>query len=104
MNRFRTILLLLVALIVLSGCRVEWTSSTGKVEKEEQEFTLDLFNDLEKGMTYPEVVDVIGQPGVPEGEEDTGENDSVYRWEEDEKMVIISFQRGRLTMKEQFGL
>ena len=55
-------------------------------------------------MTYPEVVDVIGQPGIPEGEEDNGENDSVYRWEEDEKMVIISFQRGRLTMKEQFGL
>ncbi|MEW4305930.1 hypothetical protein [Rossellomorea marisflavi] len=55
MNRFRTIPFLLVALIVLSGCRVEWASSTGKME-------------------------------------------------EDEKMVIISFQRGRLTMKEQFGL
>lgn len=104
MNRFKTIPLLMAALIVLSGCRVEWSSSTSKMEEEEQGFTLDLFNDLEKGMTYPEVVDVIGQPGVPEGEEDNGENDSVYRWEEDEKMVIISFQRGRLTMKEQFGL
>ncbi|VXC30519.1 conserved hypothetical protein [Bacillus sp. 349Y] len=104
MNRFRTIAFFLAALIILSGCRVEWTSSNGKVEKEEQGFTLDLFNNLEKGMTYPEVVDVIGQPGIPEGEEDNGGNDSVYRWEEDEKMVIISFQRGRLIMKEQFGL
>ncbi|KMK94925.1 hypothetical protein [Rossellomorea marisflavi] len=104
MNRFRTIAFFLAALIILSGCRVEWSSSTGKVEEEEQGFTLDLYNNLEKGMTYPEVVEVMGQPGVPEGEEDNGENDSVYRWEEEEKMVIISFQRGRLIMKEQFGL
>ncbi|MGX1265560.1 outer membrane protein assembly factor BamE (lipoprotein component of BamABCDE complex) [Rossellomorea marisflavi] len=104
MNRFRTIPLLMAALIILSGCRVEWSSSISKVEEEEKGFTLDLFSNLEKGMTYPEVVDVIGQPGIPEGEEDNGENDSVYRWEEDEKMVVISFQRGRLTMKEQFGL
>ncbi|MEW4327209.1 hypothetical protein Q0N12_11090 [Rossellomorea marisflavi] len=55
MNRFRTLPFLLAALIILSGCRVEWSSSTSKVEEEE-------------------------------------------------KMVIISFQRGRLTMKEQFGL
>ncbi|MEW5571393.1 hypothetical protein [Rossellomorea marisflavi] len=104
MNRFRTIAFFLAALIILSGCRVEWSSSTGKVEEEEQGFTLDLYNNLQKGMTYPEVVEVMGQPGVPEGEEDNGENDSVYRWEEEEKMVIISFQRGRLIMKEQFGL
>ncbi|WP_079515103.1 hypothetical protein [Rossellomorea marisflavi] len=104
MNRFKTILFFLAALIILSGCRVEWTSSNGKVEKEEQGFTLDLFNDLEKGMTYPEVVDVVGQPGVPEGEEDNGENHSVYRWEDEEKMVRLVFERGKLTVKEQFGL
>lgn len=104
MNRFRTLPFLLAALIILSGFRVEWSSSTGKVEEEELGFTLNLYNDLEKGMTYPEVVDIVGRPGVPEGEEDNGENDSSYRWEEEEKMVRLVFLNGKLIVKEQFGL
>lgn len=76
--------------------------------------TLEKYNQIENGMTYEEVVEIIGFEGTPEAE--VGEKGSAYytvsyRYIGDDQVngdlganASFMFQGGKLNMKSQLGL
>ncbi|WP_226680332.1 hypothetical protein [Sutcliffiella horikoshii] len=89
---------ILMLFTVLVGCsNVENTS----------QITLNEYNQLEEGMTYEKVVEIIGSEG-DKGTVDTKEEDKVEKfvWKgtEDESMAEISFLDGKLRGKWENNL
>ncbi|MGF2616124.1 hypothetical protein FZC84_10775 [Rossellomorea vietnamensis] len=121
MNRNMTILLFLSATITLGACRIESGSSNGNIPKENQEIsqenevmsdeektsalaTMEIYNQLHKGMSYEEVKEIIGSEGKAATEE--GDVDGVFIWDGNNpnSFMSVSFQRNKLIRKTQMGL
>lgn len=69
--------------------------------------TLEKFNQIENGMTYDEVKQIIGSDGTLSTEAGSGEyNTKIYYWygEDNISNATISFTNDQVTAKSQIGL
>jgi outer membrane protein assembly factor BamE (lipoprotein component of BamABCDE complex) len=97
------------ASILLGGCRLE-TDPQNELQEVNSEkgaagtVTLEMYNQLDKGMSYEEVEAVIGSPGKHMTEE--GDTNEVYIWdgENESSFLSVSFKRNKLSTKTQVGL
>lgn len=86
-------------------------SSTETDTAEDAKITLEEFNKIETGMTYKEVVDIIGGEGTVQSETSITGNDqyktTLYSWEGKGSLganANVTFQGGKVVSKAQFGL
>lgn len=84
------------------------TTQTGTTVTQEQEkMTLEKFNKIETGMTYQQVVDIIGEEGTLSTESSYGSQSmKVYYWYSSNGIsnATISFMNDTVTAKSQIGL
>lgn len=68
--------------------------------------TASKFTQIHSGMSYEDVVDIMGSPGSEQSSSDVaGFNTTMVQWANaDGSNAMIMFQNGRVTMKSQFGL
>jgi len=69
--------------------------------------TFDKFNQIKVGMTYVQVVDIVGEEGVLGNEKKFGQNtEQVYQWVNTAgtKIISIGFKNGLVLTKSQIGL
>ena len=67
--------------------------------------TLDKFNQIQTGMTYEEVVAIIGEEGTVSSESSYGDYSSkIYSWSNGIANATISFTNGKVSAKSQVGL
>lgn len=78
--------------------------------KSSPKISLDEFNQIQTGMTYQQVVDIIGSEGTVLSETDIGEpqyKTTIYTWEGSGSLganANITIQDGKVISKAQFGL
>lgn len=121
MNCKASLILLISISLLLGGCRIESGNSDENTEKEENKAvqendmkskeektsalaTMEMYNQLEKGMSYEEVKGIIGSEGKAATEE--GDADMIYIWDGSypNSFMSVSFQRNKLISKTQMGL
>lgn len=76
-------------------------------DTENEKLTLDKFYQIEAGMTYQQVVDIVGEEGTL-STESSYENQTmqIYYWYASNGIsnATISFMNGKVTAKSQIGL
>jgi hypothetical protein len=92
-----------------SGSTSSSPSSTEDSDKSDSktELTLDKYNKVKNGMSYKEVVDIMGNEGVEQMSSGEGKYKvESYKWEGDDslKFTTISFMGGKVYTKFQMGL
>ena len=84
------------------------TTPTGSgIVQEQTKVTLEKFNKIETGMTYQQVVDIIGEEGTLSTESSYGNQSmKVYYWYASNKIAnaTVSFMNDKVTAKSQVGL
>ncbi len=87
------------------------TNSSNLVTSENTRITLEEFNQIQTGMTYEQVVELIGTDGTIMSESDiTGDGQyktTIYSWEGKGGLganANVTFQGGKVVAKAQFGL
>lgn len=87
------------------------TNTNNSVASEDTKITLEEFNQIQTGMTYEKVVEIIGAEGTVLSETDvTGDaqyKTTMYSWEGKGNLganANITFQAGKVVSKAQFGL
>lgn len=103
--------LLIVGIIGIIGAFSESGESSGA---EDHEVTMQEFMDIKSGMTYSEVVNIIGFEGELTSQVDLGEieildekldtNTEIYIWKNVMSNATVVFQGGKVTSKSQIGL
>lgn len=106
---FLGILILLIGIASIASLGEDNTSqtSTNSTEVQQQKVTLEKFNKLETGMTYKQVVEIIGEDGTLSTESSYGDQSfKVYYWYSSNGIsnATVSFSNGKLTAKSQIGL
>ncbi len=68
--------------------------------------TMDEYNRVQQGMTYEQVVDIVGEEGQEVGRTlDLRTKTVLYRWANpDGSYMVAMFQNGRVAQKAQYGL
>jgi len=87
------------------------TNSSNSNTINDEKMTLDEFNKIETGMSYEEVVNIIGAEGTVLSESDiTGDGKyktTIYSWDGNGMLganANVTFQGGKVISKAQFGL
>lgn len=83
------------------------TASQGaQQDKDRTKIDADKFAKIENGMTYDEVVSIIGSEGSEQSTNEIGGiKTTMYEWESDGwGVATITFQNGKVTNKTQFGV
>lgn len=83
------------------------TASQGaQQERDSTKIDADKFAKIENGMTYDEVVSIIGSEGSEQSTNEIGGvKTTMYEWESDGwGVATITFQNGKVTNKTQFGV
>jgi len=84
------------------------TTQTGSgIVQEQTKVTLEKFNKIETGMTYQQVVNIIGEEGTLSTESSYGNQSmKVYYWYASNKIAnaTVSFMNDKVTAKSQVGL
>lgn len=83
------------------------TQTGSGIVQEQTKVTLEKFNKIETGMTYQQVVDIIGEEGTLSTESSYGNQSmKVYYWYASNKIAnaTVSFMNGKVTAKSQVGL
>lgn len=106
---FLGILILLIGIASIASLGEDNTSPTSanSTELQQQKVTLEKFNKLETGMTYKQVVEIIGEDGTLSTESSYGNQSlKVYYWYSSNGIsnATVSFSNGKLTAKSQIGL
>lgn len=82
------------------------TSTT--IEQKQEKLNLEKFNKIETGMTYAQVVEIIGEEGTVLSESEIANiKTTIYSWYGEGSIganANITFQNGKVTAKAQFGL
>ena len=105
-------LLLAFLIIIIVGIivspRDNNTTQTGTDTIQNQEkMTLEKFNEIETGMTYQQVVDIVGKEGTLSTESSYGDQTmKIYYWYASNGIsnATVSFMNGKVTAKSQVGL
>ncbi|OYD07593.1 DUF3862 domain-containing protein [Paludifilum halophilum] len=86
----------------------EETSAEEEEEKKDSGVTLDNFQKIENGMTYDEVVEILGKEGELISEAGEGQyKTEMYQWEGDSGFganMNVTFQNDEVQSKAQAGL
>ncbi|MCW9132403.1 hypothetical protein OF830_15910 [Bacillus paramycoides] len=85
------------------------TSSTVTENKKQDAININHFSNINEGMTYLEVKDLIGFEGellIEEGEEDSTQIKQIFAWKSSDpkSFVEITFLDGKVHSKTQQGL
>ena len=76
-----------------------------KVDSLQSKITMDKFKQLQTGMSYQQVVSILGKEGVELSSNDLGGYKTImYQWSESFANMTVMFQNDRLVQKSQFGL
>ncbi|WP_421385192.1 hypothetical protein ACOJQI_10640 [Bacillus salacetis] len=100
--------------IILGGCRLE-TETENEVQEVTNEqseetttgaVTLEMYNQLEKGMRYEEVREIIGFDPLEPVEEADESSSSRFTWpgESEQAFLTVAFKKNKLSTKTQMGL
>lgn len=87
-----------------------FSNDLNKIVNSEQEASLDLekFNKIQTGMTYEEVIGIIGEEGTVMSENQIGNiKTTMYSWNGKGSIganANVTFQNGKVISKAQFGL
>lgn len=103
------IVMLMFMTLICTGCT---STTTTNSEASKNKVTLEKFNKIETGMTYNEVVEIIGEEGTLSSESSFGEgtefetNTKIYYWYAENRMsnVLITFSNDKVSSKTQTGL
>jgi Domain of Unknown Function with PDB structure (DUF3862) len=81
-------------------------STSEPAVKENDEVTMEEFNKIKNGMTYEEVVKIIGFEGTEMSSSEIGGIKTImYSWQNDDgSNMNAMFQNNKLNTKAQFGL
>ncbi len=106
--------ILLIALICVAVAASNGTNnnsttpaSTNTTVQKQEKATLEKFNKIETGMTYQEVVDIMGEEGTLSTESSYGSQTmKIYYWYASNGIsnATISFMNGEVSAKSQIGL
>lgn len=109
-----TFILILVVIGAIAGASGNGNKSTNStqtsrtVEQKQEKLNLEKFNKIETGMTYQQVVDIIGEEGTVLSESEIANIKTIiYSWNGEGSIganANITFQNGKVTAKAQFGL
>ena len=77
--------------------------SSGDREKTDISVTMDQYNAIRNGMTYSEVVDLLGFEGVARNSGNLPEPE-LYTWIANNGSIVVYFKDGRVASKSQTGL
>lgn len=68
--------------------------------------TLEKYNKIKNGMSYKEVVDIVGSEGTETSNSEIGKYKTVvYKWDgEGFSYLIATFQNDKMSFKSQYGL
>ncbi len=86
------------------------STNTNMVKKEEEKITLEKFNKIETGMTYEQVVEIIGEEGTVLSESNVLNDEKyhtiMYSWKAKNQIANanVTFQGGKVISKAQMGL
>lgn len=96
--------------ITIPKVRIKYIELGDKAIEEEMnnKITLEKFNQIQTGMTYNEVVSIIGEEGELTSDVDLNMGSQYvtksYDWEGKTGTASITFQGGKVSMKYQYGL
>lgn len=81
-------------------------STDSATTQDAKQVTLEKYNQIKNGMTYKEVVKIIGFEGTEDSQSEVGGIKTVmYTWQNDDgSNMNATFQNGKLVEKAQFGL
>ena len=102
----------LIILVILLGVGVatsinDTTNPTSSQTSENVKATLEKFNQIQTGMTYQEVVEIMGEEGTLSTESSYGDQTvQIYYWYAKNGIsnATISFTNGVVSAKSQIGL
>ena len=113
-HKFITFLLVVIVLGVIVGAsgnsnKPDNSVSAGITTVQKQEkLNLEKFNKIETGMTYDQVVEIIGEEGTVLSESEIANiKTAIYSWYGEGSIganANVTFQNGKVTAKAQFGL
>lgn len=108
---FLLVVIVLGAVVGASGSETKNNNSTQTsttVEQKQEKLNLEKFNKIETGMTYEQVVEIIGEEGTVLSESETANiKITIYSWYGEGSIganANVTFQNGKVTTKAQFGL
>lgn len=102
-----TLIILIVIIFAVAGVAGNKTKDT---EQQSEKITLEKFNKIETGMTYQEVVDIIGEEGTILSESNITGNEEyhtiMYSWKAKDGIANanVTVQGGKVVSKAQIGL
>ena len=109
----KTVILLLIIVLNLSLCSCGNANklirgSNADVINSSASMSLNEFNQIETGMTYEEVCEIVGGEGTLSSSVDLGEyKTEMYMWTGDGTIganANVTFQQGKVISKSQLGL
>ena len=106
-QRKSTLGLIFGGIIIFIGFIVIATSGNDNSDETKCSITLDEFNQIENGMTYNQIVEIVGCEGTLSTDSSYGDsNMKIYYWYADNGVsnATFSFMNNALTAKSQIGL
>lgn len=110
-------ILVFIIVIIILGCISQISNKSSNIsvplvnsinqDTTEAYMTLEKFNKIQTGMTYDEVVAIVGKEGTLDTESSSGSiTFKTYHWYASNGIsnAAIIFQNGKVTAKSQFGL
>lgn len=92
---------------IISSDQNSTTQTENNITVTQEKVTLEKFNNIETGMTYQQVVDIIGEEGKLSTESAYGDQSmQIYYWYSTNGIsnATVSFMNGKVTAKSQIGL
>lgn len=93
--------------VIMSSGQNSTTQTENNITINQEKITLEKFNNIETGMTYQQVVDIIGEEGKLSTESAYGDQSmQIYYWYSSNGIsnATVSFMNGKVTAKSQIGL
>lgn len=106
-NVFLVVILIGIIAVIVSPKENDSALTGTDIVQNQEKMTLEKFNKIETGMTYQEVVDIIGEEGTLSTESSYGNQTmQIYYWYASNGIsnATVSFQNGKVTAKSQIGL
>ena len=101
-----TIAIIGICVLANEGSSVPTISSSSE-KKGQESMNMEKFSKIETGMTYDEVVSIVGQEGSLSTESSyEDQNMKIYYWYAENGIAnaTVSFMNGKVTAKNQIGL
>ncbi len=105
---FIGIIVIFIGIGAIMSSNDNTTTQTGTdIVQTQEKITLEKFNKIETGMTYQQVVDIIGEEGTLSTESAYGDQSmQIYYWYASNGIsnATVSFINAKVTAKSQIGL